>query len=160
MHKYINGEYQIVGVASSIRLSGIVGSIWKPTHPVPKWIEERMNSWAQQQAIDPAMTGKPCIGYNNTIYSTHVGMNPGQVLTIVPSHLNNQISRVWVKKNRTAKLYPKTSYGTDSYYRMDAITLTGNTPLPGSECNAYGCLHDLAHESVSKEGIASSMKCY
>lgn len=256
-----NGEYRIVGIASTFRddwLGNRVGSRWKPTYAASRWIMELAADLAQPQLIDPNMSGRRCIGYNNTYHSTHVGMTSGQVLTAVPSNLNNQISRVWVSKGyrlkgydsynlygdllidrdgfngedcnekgcwhnlfgttannrissmrcsedlpqntwgycvlyssyngggyystrnnstalgswsnrtkhawvkngRTLKLYPYTNYGTDSNYKLNSITLTGHTPLQGSICNAHGCLHDLANQFISKEGIASSLKCY
>lgn len=105
----------------------------------------------------PQNTWGYCVLYNS--------YNNGQYYSTRNNQSNlgawsNWAKHVWVKKNRTLKLYPKTNYKSDSSYNMNSITLTGNTALPGSICNAYGCLHDLAHESVNKEGVASSLKCY
>jgi V8-like Glu-specific endopeptidase len=107
----------------------------------------------QCQSSLPADTWGWCVGYerfgNGGYYSVQ-----GDTASFTGDHAiwSNRFSQLWVKKGRTAEIFPNPSFAASPYWT--SVKYTGSS---GGQCNAYGCLHDLVGTAVERQ--ASSMRC-
>jgi hypothetical protein len=107
----------------------------------------------QCESTLPGDTWGWCVGYerfgNGGYYSIQ-----GDAAAFAGEHAfwNNRFSQIWVKRGRTATIFPNASYAGSPYWT--SRTYNGTS---GTLCNAYGCLHDLSGSTLERQ--ASSMRC-
>ncbi|HMJ15648.1 MAG TPA: trypsin-like serine protease [Polyangiaceae bacterium] len=114
---------------------------------------DNKTSSIQCESTLPADTWGWCVGYdrfnNGGYYSVQ-----GDVASFTGANAfwNNRFSQLWIKKGRSAEIFPNPSYAGSPYWTSRKYT--GDT---GGQCNAYGCLHDLTGTTLERQ--ASSLRC-
>ncbi len=136
----VNGRLEIVGVNSWSN----PGSNYKTVATVYDWLLERMGPKNL-----PKDTWGHCVAYRNgDPGGSWISFQGGAPFTGTSAWMDDEVSRVWVKKGYRARLYDSTAYGS----RLR--TLDG---FNGAVCNEFGCMHDL--RGTSADDRAGSITC-